>query len=285
VIQLVAASGSNPWTQWSPSPLVLVGAAVALVFFFLGFRRLRARGRADLAPWSRAAIFVAGVGITVLALVSPIDTVGEDSLLSVHMLQHVLIADLGVALTLVAVRGPLSVFFLPRDLLVPLARSSMLRRLFAFLLRPGVSLGVWAVLVIGWHLPPMYELALRSPVAHTFEHLGFIVGGLLVWTQIIDPTGHRRLTLGARIGFVALVYWTGQVLAYALAFAPNPLYDTYADQPTRLLGLSPLADQRLAAAVMMVEQTITLGTAFALLFRAHRRSMLQRPGAPQRTPV
>ncbi len=68
------------------------------------------------------------------------------------------------------------------------------------------------------------------------------------------------------------MFWTGQVLAYVLAFAPSPLYAAYADQPERLLGLSPLADQRLAAVVMMLEQTIVLGTAFALLFRAYRRA-------------
>jgi cytochrome c oxidase assembly factor CtaG len=279
---------ADAWTQWSLSPLVLVGAAVAVALFFQGFHRLRARGRRDLAPWGRAALFVAGVAITVLALISPLDTVGGEYLLSAHMLQHVLIADLGVAVTLVAVRGPLAVFFLPRDLLVPLARAPWLRGAFAFLLRPGVSLAVWALLVVTWHLPPLYELALRSSVAHTLEHLGFVAGGLLVWTQIVDPTGHRRLTLGARIGYVALVYWTGQVLAYAMAFAPSPLYGEYADQPERLLGLSALTDQRLAAVVMMVEQTLTLGAAFVLLFRAHRRSERRHTGTTrthQRQPV
>jgi putative membrane protein len=282
----VHAVAASPWTEWSPSPLVLAGAAVALAFFFQGFHRLRARGRADLAPWRRAVLFTTGVAVTVLALVSPVDTVGERYLLSLHMLQHVLIADLGIALTLVAVRGPLAVFFLPRDLLVPLARVGWLRRGLAFLLRPAVSYGVWLAFAVVWHLPPMYELALRSSVAHSFEHLSFVVGGLLVWTQIVDPTGHHRLTLGERIGYVALVFWTGQVLAYVMAFAPTPLYGTYADQATRLLGLSPLSDQRLAAVVMMAEQAATLGVAFALLFRAYRRA--ERRGAPpalERQPV
>lgn len=281
------AVASSPWTDWSPSLLVLAGGALALAFFGLGFRRLRARGRADLAPWSRAALFLAGTGVTVLALVSPLDAVGEEYLLSAHMLQHVAIADLGVALALVAVRGPLSVFFLPRDLLAPLARAQPLRRTLAFLLRPGVSFAVWASLLVAWHVPPLYELALRSEAAHVAEHLSFVAGGLLVWTQIVDPTGHRRLTLGERIGYVALVYWTGQVLAYAMAFSPSPLYDPYADQPERLLGLSALTDQKLAAVVMMAEQTITLGVAFALLFRAHRRSERARAGGgtPQRQPV
>jgi cytochrome c oxidase assembly factor CtaG len=275
----------SPWTQWSLSPLVLAGAAVALAFFFQGFRRLRARGRTDLAPWSRAVLFVAGVALTVLALVSPLDTVGEEYLLSAHMLQHVLIADLGIALTLVAVRGPLSFFFLPPDLLAPLARSRPLRAALRFLLRPGVSFAVWLVTVVAWHLPRLYELALTNPLAHTLEHLGFVLGGLLVWTQIVDPSGHGRLSLAGRIGFVALVFWTGQVLAYVLAFAQSPLYAPYAEQPERLLGLSALADQRLAAVVMMVEQTIVLGAAFVLLFRSYRRTARPQPAALERRPA
>ncbi|MDH4346618.1 MAG: cytochrome c oxidase assembly protein, partial [Thermoleophilia bacterium] len=66
---------------------------------------------------------------------------------------------------------------------------------------------------------------------------------------------------------VALLFWTGQILAYVIAFATEPLYDAYVDQPERLLGLSPLTDQKLSAVVMMVEQALTLGVAFVILYR------------------
>ena len=208
------------------------------------------------------------MAITVFALVGPIDTVGEEYLQSMHMLQHVLVADLGVALTLVAVRGPLAVFFLPRGLLVPLARMRSLRWMLAFLLTPWVSFLTWLVVLVGWHVPVMYEAALSNPVVHTLEHLSFVLAGLLVWSQIVDPTGHQRLTMGERAGYAALLFWTGQILAYVIAFSPEVLYDPYADQTERLLGLSTLTDQRLAAVVMMVEQALTLGIAFVLLYRA-----------------
>ena len=102
----------NLWRAWSFQPLVIGGGLVAIAFFLHGWLRLHRR-RADLAPWTRIPLFVAGVVVTVLAIVSPIDAIGESYLQSVHMLQHVLIADLGIALTVVAVRGPLTVFFLP----------------------------------------------------------------------------------------------------------------------------------------------------------------------------
>jgi cytochrome c oxidase assembly factor CtaG len=265
-----ALATESLWRAWSFQPVVIGGGLVAIAFFLHGWRRLRRR-RADLAPWTRIPLFVAGVIVTVLAIVSPIDAIGERYLQSVHMLQHVLIADLGIALTVVAVRGPLSVFFLPRDLLVPLARVVWLRQLLRFLLRPGTSYAVWVLVLVSWHIPRFYEAALHHRFWHDVMHLSFIVGGLLVWTQIIDPSRHHRLTLNERLGYTALVFWTGQIMAYVLLFDFSPLFPTYVDEPRRLLGLSPLTDQKLAGVVMMVEQAATVGIAFVLLLRAAQR--------------
>ena len=273
----------NLWRAWSFEPLVIGAGLVAIGFFLHGWLRLHRR-RADLAPWTRIPLFVAGVAVTVLAIVSPIDAIGESYLQSVHMLQHVLIADLGIALTLVAVRGPLTVFFLPRDLLVPLARVGLLRRFLGFLLRPGVSYAVWVVVLVAWHVPAFYEAALHHTVVHDLMHLSFVVGGLLVWTQIVDPSRHRRLSLNERVGYTALVFCTGQILAYVILFDFKPLFSTYVDQPVRLLGLSPLTDQKLAGVVMMLEQVATVGVAFILLWRQARRERtvaVEPPGAQQ----
>lgn len=260
----------NLWRAWSFQPLVLGGGLVAIAFFLHGWRRLRRR-RAQLAPWPRISLFLAGVLVTVLAIVSPLDPIGEQYLQSVHMLQHVLIADLGIVLTLLAVRGPLTVFFLPRSLLAPLARVTVLRRLLRFLFRPGISYAVWVVVLVGWHIPFFYEAALHHRFWHDLEHLSFVLGGILVWTQIIDPSRHRRLTLNERLGYTALVFWTGQILSYVILFDYEPLYSTYAGQTVRLLGLSPLTDQKISGLVMMIEQTATVGLAFVLLLLASRR--------------
>ena len=269
------------WAAWSFQPFVLGGGVVAIAFFLHGWWRLRRR-RADLAPWTRVPLFVSGVTVSVLAIVSPIDHIGETYLQSVHMLQHVLIADLGMVLILLGVRGPLTVFFLPRDLLAPLSRLRPLRSGLAFLLRPSVSYAVWLVVLVGWHIPSLYEAALQHRVLHDVEHLTFVLGGALVWTQVIDPGRHNRLTLGERLGYTALVFWTGQVLAYVIVFAFEPLYSTYAEQGVRLLGLSALTDQRLAGLVMMIEQTATVGVAFVLLLRtSRRRQPADAPRAPQ----
>jgi putative membrane protein len=270
----------EPWNAWSFDPLVLGLAAVSVAFFLNGWRRLRRR-RAALAPWTRIPIFCAGIAIIVVGIISPLDAIAEEYLQSAHMLQHVLIADLGVALALVAVRGPLSMFFLPRDLLAPLARATPLRRALSFLLRPRVAITLWIVVLVAWHVPALYEAALDHSALHRVEHLSFVLVGALVWTLLIDPAGHGRLTVPARIGVAAVLFWVGQLLAYPFVFGFEPYYAPYEDQPERLLGLSPLEDQRLAGAVMMAEQALTLGVALVLLLRIARRDRAARRVDPE----
>jgi cytochrome c oxidase assembly factor CtaG len=271
VTTLGTTAPEDLWRAWSFDPLVLVLAAVSLAFFVSGWRRLRRR-RPELAPWSRLALFVAGVAVVVVGLVSPLDAIAEEYLQSAHMLQHVLIADLGIVLALLAVRGPLSMFFLPRDLLAPLARARPLRRTLSFLLRPRMAVPLWLTVLVLWHIPAMYDAALRHPAVHRAEHLSFVVVGALVWTLLIDPARHGRLTLNERLGLAVVLFWIGQVLAYPFVFGFEPYYDVYVDQPHRLFGLSPLADQKLAGLVMMVEQAATLGVAIVILLLLARRA-------------
>ena len=278
----LATAPDDLWGAWSLDPLVLALAAVAVAFFVSGWRRLRRR-RPELAPWSRLALFLAGVGVVLVGLLSPLDAIAEEYLQSAHMLQHVLIADLGIVLALLAVRGPLSMFFLPRDLLAPLARAQSLRRGLAFLLRPRVAVPLWIAVIVAWHIPPLYDAALRHPVVHRAEHLSFVVVGALVWTLLIDPARHGRLTVNERLGLAVLLFWIGQVLAYPFVFGFQPYYDVYVDQPHRLFGLSALTDQKLAGLVMMIEQAATLGIAIVLLLRLSRRTRASRGVTALRT--
>ena len=255
---------------WSISVPVLVYAGLALVLFGQAFARLRARGRADHAPGWRLAVFSAGLLLLVLALVSPVSTVGERYLLAGHMLQHVVVADLAPALLVLAVSGPLLFFLLPAPVLRLLARAGPLRGGLRLLLVPWVAIALWAATIALWHVPSLYELALRSQLVHDLEHLTFFGAGLLVWYQLLDPARRHGLTRAGRLGFAVALFAAGQVLAMVLLFSFRPLYSAYAQEPERLLGLSPLADQRVAALVMMAEQTIVLGTLAAWLLLGMR---------------
>ena len=255
---------------WDPAPAVLAGAALALLLFAQAFARLRRRGRSDHAPWTRPALFSLGLAVLVLALVSPLDGLGEADLLSAHMLQHMLIGDAAPALFLVSLRGPLVVFLVPRPVLGFVAPLGPLRRALSLLLRPGVSFAVWATVFAVWHVPPLYDFVLTRPAVHDFEHASFVVAGLLAWNQLVDPARRGALGIQGRIAFAVALFAAGLVLSDILVFSFDPLYGAYTT-PNDLLGVSPLTDQRLAGLVMMLEQTVTLGTCVALLVRFHQR--------------
>jgi cytochrome c oxidase assembly factor CtaG len=248
-------------SAWEPAPIPLGLAVVGLALFGQAFVRLRRRGRSDHAPVSRLALFALAVAILTLALVSPLDAIGEDYLLWVHMTQHVLIGDVAPALFMLAVRGPLAFFLLPAPLLRPLARAAPLRALLHQLVRPSVSFGCWVAAVGAWHIPVSYDYALAHQWAHDLEHASFILVGCLVWAQLVDPARRGALaTSSRRIYYAGALFVTGHLLVHPILFASGAVYRPYREQDERLLGLSPLADQHLAGLVMTVDQVLTLGT-------------------------
>lgn len=241
----------------------VIAAAVAALLFLQAVVRLRRRGRPDLAGWDRIVLFGAGLGVTLFALLGPLDRLADEKLLAAHMGQHVLIGDLGPALIVTALRGPLLVFFLPAAILAPLARNKRVRAVLGTLLRPRVAFALWAANLAIWHVPYLYDLALRHERLHNFEHVCWVFCGFLVWTLLVDPGSHRRLSVGGRVALAAAMFAAGQILTDVLVFSFTPLYPFYQGA----YGISRLTDQQLSGIVMMVEQLITLGICVALLLR------------------
>ncbi len=243
--------------------LPIVFATLAALLFLQAVVRLRRRGRADRAGWDRIALFAAGLGLSVFALVGPLDRLADDKLLSAHMGQHLLIGDLGPALMVTALRGPLLVFLLPAPVLAPLARSRRVRAVLSTLLRPRVAFTLWAANLAIWHVPYLYDAALRHQGLHDFEHVCWTFCGILVWTLLVDPGSHRRLSVGGRVALAAALFAAGQILTDVLVFSFTPLYPAYQGA----YGLSAVTDQQLSGIVMMAEQLVTLATCVALLLR------------------
>jgi len=250
---------------WHLHPAPVVFALVATAVFAPAFARVRRREPAR-APWTRAGLFACGLAVMLVPLISPLNVAGERYLLSAHMLEHVFLADAGAALLVLSVRGPIARALLPRPAPAPLHAAG------DFLMRPAVTLALWAVVVSAWHIPAVYDRALTHPALHAAEHLSFVFVGLLAWTQLIDPTGSGRLGITGRLAFTVAMFFAGQLLSDALVFSFHAYYPAYADRSGRLLGMTPLADQRLAGIVMALEQLLTLGTCFVVLLRQLRRS-------------
>lgn len=271
----VVSGEGSPWSAWGTDPLVLMGVAVAALLYGAGWWRLRDRGRPDLAGLPRAACFAAGLAVIALALLSPLDHVGEEYLLSVHMTQHMLIGDVGPLLLTLGVAGPLALFVVPRPALRALARPRP-RAVLRVLGRPWVAFAAWSAVMCGWHVPAAYDYALAHPWAHYAEHLTMIVAGLAVWMHILGILPRIRMSHARRAAYALGLLAVNMVVSEVL-FLHGPLYSVYIEQPDRLLGLSPTADQTRAALIMTAEQMLTLLTAATLLLWTHvNRAVAER---------
>ena len=228
---------------WSWDPLVLTALLAGCWWYWTGARARRHSG--VVSPW-RSAAFGAAVGLTAVALISPLDALSEQ-LMSAHMTQHVL-------LTLVV--APLLVLSAPLQIMAwglpPLLRRRIgrwqgrVRRVLGHPALPGVGLAVFTVVFTAWHVPALYDVALISEPVHALEHTTMVASALALWAPIIRP---RRTPAGAGVLLLFFSLIASGILAALLVFSPTPWY---AHTATGEWGLTRLADQQLAGAVMWV---------------------------------
>jgi putative membrane protein len=209
------------------------------------------RRRGYEVPAIQQACWFAGLTAIGAALLSPIDHLGETDLLSAHMAQHLLIGDIAAPLLVLGLRSPMYAFVLPRPLLVPLARNEPLRRFFRFVRQPWVAAPLWIAILYGWHLAPAYEAALRNPWLHALQHQSFIIGSILVWLSVLEPT-RRRVPGGLwKIAHISGVRFAGMFLGMAFLIVQHPIYSGFYGDRALKHGMTPYGDQQLAGGLML----------------------------------
>jgi len=244
-------------------PPVLLLVLVASALYVRAVLVLRRRGY-DVPAWQQAA-WHAGIALTAIGLLSPLDHLSED-LLSAHMAQHLLIADLAAPLLLVGMRTPVLVFLLPRRVLVPLAHARWLRRAFRFLRQPLVALPVFVVVLYGWHFTFMFEGALRNGWMHALQHASFVVAAMLVWWPALEPKRRRFAGELWKIGHIFAARLASAMLGMAFIFMRSPAYAGFYGDRAREHGLSPLGDQQTAGGMMMTLDVLVIFFALTLFF-------------------
>ncbi len=242
---------------WTFAPIVLIALVCYVAIYVWRWRISRAQGGARAAPVGRLVLWCTGVLCLFIALISPVDAIGEQ-LASVHMVQHLLIADLApICLTL----------GLTKWILRPATRRiQRLEHAAGPFGHPAFGVIAYVGAMWLWHVPAMYNAALEHSVIHVLEHLSFGAAGLLYWWHLLSPI-RSRMRLG---GLGPILYMASTkvlvgFLGVLLAFSPTLLFDFYDVNGTRW-GLSPIDDQHVAGLVMALEQSIVMGIALAYLF-------------------
>ncbi len=250
----LATAADTSWT-FAPGPLTLV--ALLSVLYVRRWRAVRTEPGARSAGAGRLAAFLGAMAVLVLALVSPVDRLGEQLFL-MHMVQHVLILDLVPILIMLS---------LTKTLLRPMTRRvQVLERNAGVLAHPAFAVVLYVATMAFWHVPALYDAALRNSNIHVLEHVMFLNAGLLYWWHLLSPI-RSRISIGP-FGPVVYMLVTKLLVSFigiAITFAPDALYAFYADGP-RIWGLSAGDDQSVAGAIMAVEQSVVMGVALAYLF-------------------
>jgi putative membrane protein len=256
-------------SRWSGDPLALFGIALCCGVYAAGVWRLwqRAGIGHGVRRW-QAACFALSLGATAIALLSPVDTL-SDHLFSVHMVQHELL--LLVSAPLWAMSAPLVAmsWALPRPgrrfLQTNLHRPGAVRA-WRVVGNPTFAVLLHAAVLWVWHAPSLFEAALRSEAVHAVQHLSFFATAVLFWWTIVYGR-YGRIGYGVGVAFVFATATHGGVLGALFTLADRVVYQRY-EQPTRSLGVNPVADQQLAGLLMWVPAGIILTCLGLALFAA-----------------
>ncbi len=278
--------GHLSWTDWSSDPSVLLGLVALAVLYVLAFRRGHIRPDDDTTPWFKRAswrpwLFGLGILSGLLALQSPIDRGGDQYLLSLHMVQHLLLMMVAPPLCLLGIVGmrPLRHSIAPRW-----------RRLWTFLTRPWPATLIFNAVLLVWHNPVWYDATLTTEWIHIVEHLTFIAVGVMFWWPIVDPLrgpDTRPVSPFSKMGMLGLAGVPPTVLGFLFCLLSTPAYEFYARAP-RLWGLSAVQDQQIAGVIMFGLGNIVYFVAISIVFLrllgnpADDEAEIERAAAEQR---
>jgi putative membrane protein len=250
----VLAAAANTSFSLAPGPIIIVALLIGLYVY--RWRQVRASGSTRGASWTRLACWMTGILALFAALISPIDNLA-DQVFAMHMVQHVLLLDIAPVFLILG---------LTKVLLRPIARTVLdAERALGPIAHPLFAICFYVGSMWVWHLPALYDLALKHSGVHVIEHTFFLSAGLLYWWHLLSPVRGRHFGGLAPVGYMLSTKLAVGLLGILLTFAPNALYDFYEHQD-HVWGLSPNDDQALAGAIMAIEQSIVMGIALAYLF-------------------
>jgi putative membrane protein len=218
----------------------------------------------DVSPWFKRSalrpwLFAAGIACAYVALQSPIDKGGDEYLLSIHMVQHLLLMMVAPPLVLLGIAGAKP----PPDTVLP-----RLRAVWSFITRPWQATLIFNVVLLVWHIPALYDATLTTEWIHIVEHITFAAVGLVFWWPVVDPMrvgNGRPVSPFVKMAMLVLAGIPPTVLGFLFALVGTPVYDFYARAP-RLWGWSAVLDQQVAGVIMFGLGNIVYFVAISVVF-------------------
>lgn len=259
---------------WSFDPLPLVATGVAAIVYLRAVRVVNAAHPRSPVPRRHILAWLAGLAAIVLALVSPIERY-EGSLLSVHMVQHMLLQFVAAPLLLLGAPITLALRVIGSD-----ARKWLLAVLHSKAVRvithPIVAWSTFAAVNWFWQFSPAYNAALEVEVIHYLQHAIFLAAALLFWWPIagIDPAPNKT-PHPVRIGYLAMAIPQNSFFGITLMNSTTDLYPHYFTL-ARTWGPTLAEDFAMAGAIMWIGAGMMLVPAALLVVGAWMRDEERR---------
>jgi putative membrane protein len=209
----------------------------------------------------QAARLLGGLLAALVALNGPLHDLSDWYLFSAHMVQHLLLTLVVPPLLLTGTPA-----FMVDGLLRPVLATRAGGAVVRMLTRPLPAFALYAVALVGWHLPGPYTTALEVHGWHIVEHLVLVTAALAGWWPILSPSRLAPpLPYAAQLLYLFVFGMPMTVVAAMITGAEHVLYPFYEAAP-RLFDLSPLADQRLGGVIMWVPSGLIPLVAFTVVF-------------------
>jgi putative membrane protein len=258
----LAIAALVPPLDWNLDPTLLIGIAALAGGYFYAIGPLRQRyGLGSPASDRQLAAFLAALATLVVALVSPLDELGDRYLFSAHMVQHMLLAVVVPPLLLLGIPD-----WLFDWLLAPLLRRPALAAAVRALTNPFAAFFLVNSVIYIWHVPPLYDATLTDEALHIVEHLIFLATGVLFWWPVLSPVAALpRLSRPLGVLYLFLGCQPMVLLGALLTFASQPIYAAYVAAP-RVWGATALGDQQLGGLIMWLPTNIPYLIGLSVLF-------------------
>ena len=231
------------WSRFSVHPSTVVGILGLAALYTWRTKVAGKRWHSGELRASTAICFFAGLLVLFLSLNGPLHDLSDDYLFSAHMVQHLL-------LTLVV--PPLLIVGTPGWMLRPALRNRAAASIARFVTKPAACFTIFNLVIIAWHLPPLYNLAMANHNVHIVEHLMFLVASVLMWWPFLSPLPELpRLSYPGQMLYSFLMSIPMSVVAISITYADHVLYPAYASAP-RVIALTPMEDQLMGGLIMWI---------------------------------
>lgn len=244
------------WTAWHPDPTVVAGVAALGVLYVAALRRGRAQGRR--VKGVKVVSFFAGLAVLLGSLTGPLHDLADYYLFSAHMVQHLL---------LVFAMPPLLLYGTPGWMLSPLLRHPLVLSLGRRLTRPSGAFASFNLVLVAWHLPPLYNLAMDHHGVHIVQHLMIMVASVILWWPVVSPSPELpRAPYPVQMLYLFVVGLPMVVVSIFITMAGSVLYPYYAAAPRVWEALTPHTDQHLGGLIMWIPGGLVFLIAISVVF-------------------